>query len=134
MKPIFARFTLLALLSAASVGAQTREAQNDALQGYLARAGSPVDHFPYRSSMQKWELVGPNRVVVWTRVNEAWLLSVDEPCSELEYTPSIALTSSARQVRKRFDYVIVGKDKQRCAITEIRPIEKIDGKAEKAEA
>ena len=112
---------VVALVLSSPATAQTRASQSDALQGYLSRAGAAVDHFPYYA-LQKWELVGPTRVVVWTRVSEAWLLTVDEPCSELEHTSSIALTSSARQVRRRFDEVIVGKDGQRCTITEIRPI------------
>lgn len=122
MSRYIATIAIAAVLFAGTASGQTREAQDDALQGYLARAGAPVDHFPYRT-LQKWELVGQNRIVVWTRVNEAWLLSVDQPCSELQYTPSIALTSSARQVRKRFDYVIVGKGRERCTIMEIRPID-----------
>lgn len=121
MSRINALIAAIVLICAGSAVAQTREAQNDALQSYLSRAGEPVESFPYYS-LQKWELVGPNRVVVWTRVSTAWLLTVDEPCSELEYTRSIALTSSARQVRRRFDHVIVGKDGQRCTITDIRPI------------
>ena len=121
----------IALLCAGSASAQTRSSQDEALQGYLARAGAAVERFPYYA-LQKWELVGPTRVVVWTRVSEAWLLSVDEPCSELEHTSSIALTSSARQVRRRFDEVIVGKDRQRCSIIEIRPIRVESGAAEKA--
>lgn len=107
---------------ASSAFAQTREAQQDQLDKYLEAAAAPVDKFTFYK-LQKWELVGDNRIVVWTRVNQAYLLTVENPCVELPWTPSIALTSSARQVRVRFDYVLVDKGR-RCQITEIRPLAK----------
>lgn len=107
---------------ASSAFAQTREAQQDQLDKYLEAAAAPVDKFTFYK-LQKWELVGDNRIVVWTRVNQAYLLTVEDPCVELPWTPSIALTSSARQVRVRFDYVLVDKGR-RCQITEIRPLAK----------
>ena len=107
-------------LLASPAFAQTREAQEQSLAKYLDGAGAPVDKFTFYK-LQKWELVGDNRVVVWVRVNEAYLLTVEDPCVELPWTNSIALTSSARQVRIRFDYVLVEKGR-RCQITEIRPL------------
>lgn len=122
MSPFVITLAVIGLMAGSPASfAQTRDAQDDALQSYLAKAGEPVASFPYYT-LQRWELVGPDRVVVWTRVNQAWLLTVDKPCSELEYTTSIALTSSARQVRQRLDHVIVSKGKQHCTIMEIRPL------------
>lgn len=118
MKAIIAA---LLLFACSTSHAQTREAQQESLDGYLARAGAAVDRFPF-PSLQKWELVGPLQVVVWTRVNSAWLLTVDAPCIELEHGNTIALTSSARQVRARFDNVIVGRSAEQCRINRIRPI------------
>ena len=107
---------------ASSAFAQMRDAQKKSLAKYLDGAEAPVDKFIFYK-LQKWELVGDNRVVVWVRVNEAYLLTVENPCVELPWTNSIALTSSARQVRVRFDYVIVEKGR-RCQITEIQPLNK----------
>ena len=115
---IAAAFALLA----PPASAQTAEAQQQNLAKYLDGAGTPVDKFTFYK-LQKWELVGDNRVVVWVRVNEAYLLTVENPCVELPWTQSIALTSSARQVRVRFDSVLVEKGR-RCQITEIRPLAK----------
>lgn len=113
---------LLSTTIASTAFAQTREAQKEQLEKYLDGAGAPVDKFTFYK-LQKWELVGDTHVVVWTRVNEAYLLTVENPCVELPWTQSIALTSSARQVRVRFDYVLVEKGR-RCQITEIRPLAK----------
>ncbi len=112
----------LALLASPTF-AQTRQAQERSLAKYLDGAGAPVDKFTFYN-LQKWELVSDNRVVVWVRVNEAYLLTVENPCVELPWTNSIALTSSARQVRVRFDYVLVEKGR-RCQITEIQPLAKV---------
>ena len=113
---------LLSTTSASTAIAQTREAQKEQLEKYLDGAGAPVDKFTFYK-LQKWELVGDNRVVVWTRVNHAYLLTLENPCVELPWTSSIALTSSAHQVHVRFDYVLV-ENGRRCEITEIRPLAK----------
>lgn len=109
----------LALLAGAAT-AQTRERQQEALEAYLPYAGAPVDSFRFLNLTQ-WELVAPTKVVVWPKLQEAYLLTVDEPCSELEWAKSIAVTSSVQRVTARFDSVKAGRDE--CRINEIRPID-----------
>ncbi len=110
----------LAMLAASSAQAQTREKQKEGLEAYLPYAGEPVDRFQFWKLTQ-WELVGGNKVVVWPRLNEAFLLTVDEPCRELEWAKSISLTSSTNSVNRGFDSVIASG--QKCRINEIRPID-----------
>lgn len=100
--------------------AQTVERQQEALDAYLPYAGEPVDRFQFLNLIQ-WELVGRDKVIVWPRLNQAFLITVDMPCMDLEWAKSIALTSSARSVSARFDSVKTGKDT--CRINEIRPID-----------
>ncbi len=111
---------VLALLLATSASAQTREKQENALSRYLPYAGTPVDRFQFWD-LQRWELVGQYKVVVWPRLNEAYLLTVDSSCNDLEWKEAIAVTSTAHVVSRRFDSVVVGHDK--CRINEIRPID-----------
>jgi type II secretory pathway pseudopilin PulG len=118
--PTKTMLAILALLAAATAQAQTREKQEESLDKYLPYAGAPVDHFQFWKLTQ-WELVGQFKVVVWPRLNEAFLLTVDPPCSELEWAKSIAVTSTANTVNRGFDSVQVGRDK--CRINEIRPID-----------
>ncbi len=133
MKSVAASLGLATLLVAASAHAQTRERQQEALEGYLPYAGAPVDSFQFWNLTQ-WELVGPEKVVVWPRLQEAYLLTVDAPCSELEWAKSIAVTSSVHRVTVRFDSVKAGRDT--CRINEIRPIDikrqRAERKADKA--
>ena len=127
--------TILALLLATSASAQTREVQQERLSAYLPYAGEPVDRFQFWD-LQRWELVGEYKVVVWPQLNEAYLLTVDPPCNDLEWTQKVGLSSTAHVVSKRFDSVMTGKDK--CRINEIRPIDYkkylADRKAAKAKA
>ncbi len=111
---------MLALLLATSASAQTREKQEKALSQYLPYAGTPVDRIQFWE-LQRWELVGEYKVVVWPRINEAYLLTVDGPCNDLQWKEAIGVTSTANVVNRRFDSVVVGHDK--CRINEIRPID-----------
>lgn len=90
-------------------------------------AGAPVEDFHFWD-IQRWEHLGPLEVLVWTRLNEAWLLKLQRPCTGLDYATGIGLTSTANRVHRRFDAVVF--EQQRCRIGEIRPV---DGKALKAE-
>ena len=111
---------MFALLLATSAFAQTAEKQEKALSEYLPYAGEPVDRFQFWD-LQRWELVGEYKVVVWPRLNEAYLLTVDPPCQDLRWAQKIGVTSTANSVSKSFDSVVVGKFK--CRINEIRPID-----------
>ena len=113
-------FALLALLAATVASAQTREVQEKRLAEYLPYAGEPVEKFQFWDLI-RYELVGEYKVIVWPRLNEAYLITVDAPCNDLEWAHSIGLTSSVHQVNRRFDFVVAGKDK--CRIKEIRPID-----------
>ena len=120
MKSFITPIGFAAMLLAGTAQAQTRERQQEALDGYLPYAGAPVESFQFWNLTQ-WELVGPEKVVVWPRLQEAYLLTVDAPCSELEWAKAIAVTSSVHRVTVRFDSVKAGRDT--CRINEIRPID-----------
>jgi hypothetical protein len=83
-------------------------------------AGEPVDSFRFWN-LQRWEALGPDALAVWTRFDQAYLLRVDGPCTGLEYTSEIALSSNLNRVTRRFD--TVSFDRQSCRIAEIRPID-----------
>lgn len=108
---------LAGLLLASGAQAQTRERQQESLDAYLPYAGAPVDRFQFWK-LTDWQLVGENKVIVWPRLNQAFLLTVDEPCMDLEWANAIAVTSSTHMVSVRFE---AGKDT--CRINEIRPID-----------
>lgn len=128
MTILFHRAALLALLlatvgSCAVPGTGPRERELARLEEVEAHAGAPVADFHFWT-IDRWEGLGPEAVMIWTRVNEAWLIRVRLPCSGLEFAQTIALTSTHNRVYRVHDAVLF--ERQRCRIAEIRPV---DGRA-----
>jgi hypothetical protein len=114
----FAALLLLQLGACATPGPRERDALR--LDQFMEAAGAPVDSFQF-VRMHRWQGLGPDAVAVWTRLNEVYLIRVEQPCFGLEFARSIALTSSVSRVSRRFDSVLF--ENQRCRIEEIRPID-----------
>lgn len=110
----------LALL-AGVVHADTRAHEDEEFVRYKQYAGEPIDEFPM-FRMWKWQVVGPERIVIWSTINDAYLVRVEKPCVRLEWTHAVVVTQKMRQkVSKKFDYVVFGN--QRCKIAEILPVD-----------
>ena len=117
---------LLALpLLAACSGSRERMATK--LDEVQRHSGEPVGSLRF-FRMDRFEILGRDSIVLWTRPNEAWLIEVDEPCFGLDFATSVGVTSNMNRVYRNSDFVVF-KD-QRCRIDQIRPI---DVKALKAE-
>lgn len=109
----------LALLSACSgIPLNTRETKQAAL--YQQYAGQPVDGFTYLGRYDSWTSIGQYQLVVWTTPNDAYLITVRPPCTELPFAQHIGLTQTAHTVTQKFDFVLVGRD--RCWIQSIQPV------------
>jgi hypothetical protein len=111
----------MALLAAACSGIPQRVSDAEQQQQYLQYAGAPIDQFTYLSHYDSWRSLSRTQLVVWTTMNDAYLLTVREPCINLQFTQRIGLTSTAGTVSSRLDSVLVDHD--RCQITEIRPVD-----------
>jgi hypothetical protein len=126
---MFTRTAIAALLLSPMLGAcATDLAQRDASEMALYRdhAGEPVRSFHFFGHIDSWTPLGDRAVVVWTRMNEAWLLDLGGACNGLQYTPMIGLTSSAGTVNARFDKVLVRDGSPvnvPCIIQSIRPVD-----------
>lgn len=112
---------LLALTLVAGAHADTRETMQKNLARYEKYLGDPVDQFQFWT-LYKWQLVGPTKVVVWSTINDAYLVTVEDPCPDLEWANTIALTSKQSHfVSAKFDSVTFGKGQ--CQIKQIQPID-----------
>jgi hypothetical protein len=121
MRNLIAAIAIASLVAAPVATADTRATQQKNLERFEKYAGDPIDEFDFWS-LYKWQLVGPEKVVVWSSVNDAYLISVARPCPGLEFAPGIGVTSKQRRiVSRKFDYVTYGNG--RCQIMEIRPID-----------
>ena len=94
---------------------------------YREYAGEPVKSFNL-NHFDGWTAVSKDQLVVWSGINEAYLIKVTGYCPDLQFANTIAVTSTANQVDK-FEKVIVGRDK--CFINEIRPIDTKQMKADR---
>jgi hypothetical protein len=128
MKP--RNWVILAAVAAltACAAMKNRESDEQSLARYMDYAGEPVKSFTYLGQFDGWRSLGRDKVVVWTGVNNAYLLTVQQPCQELRFANRIGVTSTGNTVSSGFDSVQVG-DNQTCRITEIRPVNYKDLKA-----
>ena len=87
---------------------------------YVDYAGEPVQQITAMRGIDSWTPVSRNQLVIWTGINEAWLLKVWDNCPDLNFANSIQVTQTGRSI-SRFERVIAGRDS--CPIQEIRPVD-----------
>lgn len=111
-----------ALAGCASGMARREQAPPDR---YVEYAGEPIKEF-FAWRIDGWSPVSRDQLVVWTGVNEAFLLRVWDTCPNLEFATTVGISQLMRSI-STFDKVKVGRET--CPIREIR---KIDVKRMKA--
>jgi hypothetical protein len=121
---------------AGCTGISSRESAADQYQRYMDYAGAPIESFSVLGQIHGWQSLGRHALVVWTGVNQAYLLRVAPQCaSELSHAMGIGLTSTVGSVHRGFDAIRVGR--YDCTITEIRPVDyrqlRADRRAERGE-
>ena len=119
MRALWISVLMLGLFGVAR--ADTSEYESEQLARYQKFAGAPVDDF-LMFKLYQWQVVGADKVVAWSTIRDAYLITVAQPCVRLEWTHALGLTTAQmRKVSKNFDFVAF--ENQRCKITEIRPID-----------
>lgn len=104
-------------LSACASGLSRKD---DGLQlKYVDYAGEPVESITTMRGVDAWTPISRTQLVIWTRFNEAWLLTVWEGCPDLQFSQVISVTQTGNTI-SRFEKVKVGNEV--CPISEIRPI------------
>lgn len=99
-------------------------------QSYVDYAGAPIKEF-HSWRLDGWEAVSRNKLVVWGGVNEAYLLTVWDSCQDLLFANRVAVSSTLHSF-STLETVSVGRE--RCPISEIRPIDIKRMKADRAAA
>jgi len=120
VKILLPRFVLATLLLPACGGIVRHDAQGPQLDRYLRYAGTPIEQFTYLGRFDSWQALSRNQLVVWTSINDAYLLSIADSCNDLQFAQRIGVSSTAGSV-SRLD--TVSFDHQRCPIQEIRPVD-----------
>jgi len=121
MRKTIIPLALLMFSAFSSAFADTAEHQSEQFARFSRFAGAPTDKFTM-VDMYQWQVVGPQDVVIWPTIKEAFLIKVDQPCSRLQWTHALGVTQSQKwTVSRRFDFVTAGGD--RCRIVEMRPVD-----------
>jgi hypothetical protein len=128
MKPMLTVALLSIPLLAACVSGVGRIKGDLPPQRYGDYAGPPVERFT-AFNLDGWTAVSRDTLVVWNGANEAWLIKVWDHCRDLQFAERIGITSTTRTVT-RFEQVRVGRD--RCPISEIRPVDVRHMRADRA--
>jgi hypothetical protein len=101
--------------------ADTRAHEREELARFRQFAGAPIDEF-HMVDLFRTQVVGPENVVVWSTIKNAYLIKVDQPCRQLEWTTGFSVSRAQKwTVSRKFDFVDAGRD--HCRILEIRPID-----------
>lgn len=87
----------------------------------LKFAGPPIDSFSYLGHYDGIRTLGDKEVVLFTTVNDGYLIRVRDGCLNLHYVHEFGLTSTVRTVNRAFDFVLA--DGERCPIDIIRHID-----------
>ena len=126
-----------AAILAAALAACTTTSPNqrdDAARAQFEQyAGPPIGSFTYLGRYYGWRSLGRDTLVIWTTVNDAYLITVLDPCIKLPFANGIGLTSTAHTVDRNFDWVLLGRAPStldRCHIDTIRKVDYLRMKRE----
>jgi hypothetical protein len=114
----------LLLLSACASQLTMPEAERLAL--YRNHAGEPVDSIVYLGGYDGWTPLGDGALALWTRPNEAWLVQLQAPCSDLDFADTIGFRADGGRLSARLDRIYVSNNALiplSCTIQEIRPLD-----------
>lgn len=117
---------LLVVLVTAGCAGDVSRRDEASRKSYVDYAGEPLKEF-FAWRIDGWTPVSRNQLVVWTGINEAFLLTVWDTCPDIDFATTVGISQLMRTITT-FDKVRVGH--QTCPIREIR---KVDIKRMKAE-
>jgi len=110
---------LIAVVASGCASGLSRTRGDQALERYEPYVGEPIDGFT-AFRQQSWQPVSRNQLILWTTINDAYLLTITNNCPDLEFSSAIGVSSIANRI-SRFDHVTVRGD--RCLIQKIQPID-----------
>jgi len=119
MKTLLVLIAAGVLASACSVTGLKRSSGEQLLSRYEPYVGEPIHSFS-ALRQDSWQPVSRTQLVLWTGLNDAYLLTIGNNCPSLMFTNRVLVTTSASSI-STLDTVIVGAN--RCPIQQIQPID-----------
>lgn len=111
----------MTLFLGACANAPYRERQDAELARFEAHAGNPVEQIRTFQGIDRWQALAADKIVIWTSVNRAYLLTTRAPCSGLEFQQTIGVSSTNSIIDRRFDKIYF--ENQVCLLAQIRPVD-----------
>lgn len=118
--------TLTAILAAmfvsacaATSGSSEPSRSDETFARYEPYLGEPVQSF---TALRKdsWQPVSRTQLVLWTSMNHAYMLTVDNTCHDLPFSEVVGVTSTTSQITTHDSVIVRGN---RCLIRQIQPID-----------
>src|SRR5512146_1325143 len=106
---------------AACAGAPPARSSSTQRASYMAHAGKPVDRFTWLTSYRRWTAISSDQIVVWTDLDQAYLVTVRHPCATLWFARRIGFTHTGDSVYARAN--AVKADGWTCLIKTIQPVD-----------
>ncbi|MGH8251950.1 MAG: DUF6491 family protein, partial [Steroidobacteraceae bacterium] len=112
--------TLAALVASACASSGLERSKGEQiLERYDGYIGEPVRGFT-AFRQQSWRPVSRNQLILWTSINDAYLLTIAGSCPDLLHTNAVSVTSTTSEI-STLDRVMVRGDS--CPIRQIQPID-----------
>src|SRR5690606_42128160 len=124
MKPMLATTAALALAVSGCASSPRMDAA-ERLSLYRAHAGQPVNPILHHGRFTGWSPLGADALVLRTRPNQAYLLELSGPCSDLPFALAIRISSRGGTIALRFDSFtpstpVISSIQSRCSYKSIR--------------
>lgn len=88
---------------------------------YMAHAGPPVDHLAFHTTYKRLAAISADQLVVWTNLQQPYLVTVRHPCANLWFARHIGVTQTGDNVYAGTN--LVKADGWSCAIKAIQPVD-----------
>lgn len=86
-----------------------------------AYAGKPVSQFTWITLNRSTQPIWTNQLVAWTDINQAYLITVAQPCPNLMLADYVVISSTGETVSARADHVSARG--RTCEIQTIQPVD-----------
>ena len=112
---------LAVIVLGACSGIPLKERQTELRDRYHQYAGAPVDSITHLGPFDSWTPIDKHELVIWTNINDAYLIEVESSCEDIMHADRIRLTRTGNTVYQKFDFVEV--DQWKCRIKSIQPVD-----------
>lgn len=119
MRTILIVLMTAALASGCASNGLKRSSGERLLSKYEPYVGEPIQSFT-AFRQESWQPISRTQLVLWTSINDAYLLTVANNCPDLMYTNAVSVSSTTSAI-STLDHVLVRGD--RCQIQKIQPID-----------